>query len=284
MGLFERAAKTPPENPPLSEFQQWAEFQGFAHCGVFCASQKIMLLKHAHGIDCETILKSISTNDFWTGSAAGEKWILLERSDERFAGFLQFLGSDAKEKTERIAILRLRENPATIFFAYDSSEFQSIPNEEDFRRDLLLILENKKNFFFRAGDEKRISGLVGNAGAFLITISLDAALKEIFSGEEKDFLSENPKSKEILSNAIFKEFFFEAKKIFPWPDFVAAKNFSEINIVSILARKKNEENTRKKIFDTGKKIFTTALATKIEVDGFSRKRRTEEIISYILRG
>ncbi|MDE6068856.1 MAG: hypothetical protein K2F89_07915, partial [Treponemataceae bacterium] len=168
-----------------------------------------MLLKHAHGIDCETILNSISTNDFWTGSAAGEKWILLERSDERFAGFLQFLGSDAKEKTECIAILRMRENPATIFFAYDSSEFQSIPNEEDFRRALLPILENKKNFFFRSGDEKKISGLLGNAGAFLITISLDAALKEIFSGEEKDFFSENPKAKEILSKAIFEEFFFE---------------------------------------------------------------------------
>ena len=139
---------------------------------------------------------------------------------------------------------------------------------------------------FRASDEKKISGLVGNAGAFLITISLDAALKEIFSGKEKekDFLSENPKSKEILSNTIFEEFFFEAKKIFPWPDFVFSKTLSKISIVSILARKKKEENTRKKIFDAGKKIFSASLVAKIEVDGFSRKRRAEEIISYILRG
>ena len=284
MGLFERAAAKPPENSLPSDFQQWAEFCGFAHCGVLCASQKIMLLKHAHGIDVETLLKSISTSDFWAGSAAGDEWILFERGSERFAGFLQFLGSVAKEKSERIAILRLRENPAAFFFAYDSCEFQRLPNEEDFRRTLLPILENKKIFFFCAGDEKKISGLLGSAGAFLITISIDAALKEIFSGEEKDFFSENPKAKEILSNAIFEEFFFEAKKIFPWPDFVFSKNLSKINIVSILAQKKFEDAARKKIFDASKKIFTASLTTKIEVDGFSRKRRAEEIFSYILRG
>lgn len=284
MGLFERAAATPPENPFFSDFQQWAEFCGFAHCGVLCASQKIMLLKHAHGIDCETVLKSISTPDFWAGSAAGDEWILPERGDERFAGFLQFLGSDAKEKTERIAILRLRENPAAIFFAYDSNEFQSIPSEEEFRRVLLAILEGKKDFFFRSGDEKKISGLLGNSGAFLLTISIDAALREIFSGEEKNFFSENPIAKEILSNAIFEEFFFETKKRFPWPDFVFSKSISQINIVSILARKKFEDAARKKIFDAGKKIFTVPLAAKIEVDGFSRKRRAEEILSYVLRG
>lgn len=284
MGLFERAVATPPENSLPSDFQQWAEFCGFAHCGVLCAAQKTMLLKHAHGINVETVLKSISTSDFWAGSAAGDELILLERGGERFAGFLQFLGNDAKERTERIAILRLRENPAAIFFAYDSNEFQSLPSKEKFRRALLTILESKKKFFFRAGDEKKISGLLGNSGAFLITISLDAALQEIFSGEEKNFFSENPNAKEILSNTIFEEFFFEAKKRFPWPDFVFSKSISKINIVSILAQKKFENAARKKIFDAGKKIFAASIATKIEVDGFLRKRRAEEIFSYILRG
>ncbi len=284
MGLFKRADATPPENPLPSDFQQWAEFHGFAHCGVFCASSKIMLLNHACGIDCETALKSISTGDFWAGSAAGEKWILLERGDERFAGFLQFLGSDAKEEAMRIALLRLRENPAAIFFAYDSSLFKKIPREEKIRSDLIPILEGKKNSFFRAGDEKKISGLIGKSGAFFLTVSLEATFRKIFSGEEKNFFSENPNSKEILSNAIFEEFFFEAKKSFPWPDFVFAKDISKINIVSILAQKKFEESARKEIFAASEKIFTASLATQIEVSGFSRKFGADEILSKILRG
>ena len=284
MGLFERAAETPPEKSPPSSFQQWAEFSHFAHCGVFCAQSKFMLLKHAYGIPCETVLKSISTNDFWRGSAAGDEWILPERGNERFTAFLQFLENDEKENAARFAILRLSDPPTAFFFAYTSNEFPKLPSEENFRREVLAILESKKSFFFRQGDEKKISGLVGNSGALVLTASLEPLFKKIFSGEEKNFFSENPEAKKILSNTIFEEFFFTAKKHFPWPDFVYAKDFSKIKIVSILTRKKRAETMREKIVDAGKEIFKTPHATQIAVEIAAQTFDAEEIISYILRG
>ena len=284
MGLLEKAAETPPANPSFSDFQQWAEASPFAHCGVLRASPNFMLLNRAHGIDSETVLNSISTRDFWAGSAANEEWILLERGDGQFAGFLQFLGNEAREKAGHIAILKLRENSPAIFFAYDSVSFKNIPNEKDFRRDLLSILESENNFSFRAGDEKKVSSLVGSKGAFLFTISLETIFQEIFSGDEKNFFLENPKEKEILLNTIFEEFFFETRKKFSWPDFVFAKDFSKIKIAAILTRKNFGEVARKKVFAASKKIFPVPLAMRIEVGDFTPKCGAQEIISQILRG
>ncbi len=285
MGLLEKAVATPPAHSSFSDFRQWAESSPFAHCGVFSPAANFMLLHRAYRIDSATVLNSVSTRDFWAGSAAGEKWILLERGDERFAGFLQFLGDEAKEKAERIAILKLRENSPAIFFAYDSASFESIPNEEKFRRELLSILENEKNFLFREGDEKKIASLLGNySTAFFFTVSTESTFQKMFSGCEKNFFGENPQAKAILLNTIFEEFFFETKKQFQWPDFVFAKDFSKIQIVSILARKEFEEAARGKIFEAGKRIFSAPLATQIAVGGFARRCGAREIISRILRG
>lgn len=284
MGLLEKAAETPPANPSFSDFQQWAEASPFAHCGIFRATDNFMLLNHAYGVDSETALKSISTRDFWAGSAAGDEWILSERGDGQFAGFFQFLGDDAKEKAEHIAILKLRENSPAIFFAYDSASFKNIPNEENFRRTVLPILENEKNFSFREGNEKKILSLAGSTGALLFTISLETVFQEIFSGDEKNFFLENPKAREILSNTIFEEFFFETRKKFSWPDFVFAKNFSKIKIAAILTKKNFEEIARQRILNAGKKIFPAPLAMRIEVGDFAPKCGAREIISYILRG
>lgn len=285
MGLLEKAAATPPAHSPFSDFWQWAESSPFAHCGVFCAAANFMLLHRAYRIDSATVLNSVSTRDFWAGSAAGDKWILLERGDEHFAGFLQFLGDNAKEKAERIAILKLRENPAAIFFAYDSLSFENVPSEEHVRRALLSILENEKDFLFHEGDEKKIASLLGNSSsAFFFTASTKSLFQTLFSGDDRNFFGENPEAKALLSNTIFAEFFFETKRQFPWPDFVFAKNVSEITIVSILAQKKFEEAAREKIFEAGKRIFPAQLATHIEVGDFAPRCGAREIISRILRG
>lgn len=284
MGLLEKAAETPPANPSFSDFQQWAEASPFAHCGVLRASPNFMLLNRAYGIDSETALNSISTRDFWAGSAAGDEWILLERGDGQFAGFLQFLGDDAKEKAEHIAILKLRENPPAFFLAYDTDSFKNIPSEENFRGTLLPILESEKKLSFREGDEKKILSLAGSMGALLFTVSLETVFQEIFSGDEKNFFLENPKAREILSNTIFEEFLFETRKEFSWPDFIFAKGFSKIKIAAILTKKNFEEIARQRILNAGKKNFPAPLAMRIEVGDFASKCGAREIISYILRG
>lgn len=284
MGLLEKAAETPPEHSPPSNFQQWAESSGFAHCGVFSAQPRFMLLSRAHGIESETIMKSISTNDFWEGSAAGREWILSERGDECFAGFLQFLGNGEKEKAGCFAILKLRENPATIFFAYEANEFVRLPNEEQFWRALLPVLKSETDFSFRPGDEQKIAGLVGTQGAFVLTVSPKPVFETIFSGEEKLFFSENAEAKKILSNTMFEELLFEMKKQFPWPDFVCAENRSKIKIVSVLTGTKHEERAREKLFRAAKKILPASLATHIASETPAQTRDAKEIISHILRG
>jgi len=275
------ALKSVPQSSSKPTFQQWAEENGFEHCGVFCERGGLMMLECAYGIDAQSVFRSISTKDFWLGSARSDTWITLDSESPNFTAFTQFLGAEARENTKTFKILKLSGGDGLmIFFEYSYKPTGILRRSEDFSQELKFIMDGRKKILLDKPTAKDAEFLCGQNKARLCLISTKRALEET----TKDIEISELTIQKILVNTIFEEIFYKTRKLFASPGAIFAEHSGEIKAAAIINSDIEDEILKEQLSLEYESLIGKAAAKKIIILTAGYSSDSEEILEYLLRG
>ncbi len=273
--------KAKAESASIQTFQQWAKQNGFDHCGVFRSKNGLMLLECANGIDAQSVFSSISTQDFWNGSARSDTWITLDRESPNFSAFTQFLGAEAKPDVKAFRIFKFTEGQELfVFFQYSFEPAGFLNVKDSFKQDLLEILRRHKQSLMSEPKYEMVKKLSEQGSVRLFLISTKRALEET---TEKIEVSETTLLK-ILVNTIFEELFYKTKKLFQAPALIYSIAPDEIKVAALVNSDIEDEILKEQLSLEYANLIGTEAAKKIIILTAGYSTDNEEIHDYLLRG
>ena len=287
MGLLSVASgkkNAPGANSPSSSktnFQQWAEDNGFEHCGVFCERGGLMMLECAYGIDAQSVFSSISTKDFWLGSARSDTWITLDSESPTFTAFTQFLGAEARSKAKAFKILKVYDGDALmVFFEYSYKPAGLLRRSEDFSQEIKALMREREKILLAKPTEQDAAVLSGQNRARLCLISTKRALEETTKNIEVSELT----IQKILLNTIFEEIFYKTKKLFAAPGVIYSEDSTEIKVAAVINSDIEDEILKEQLTLEYESLIGKDAAKKIIILTAGYSSDGEEILDYLLRG
>ena len=94
-----------------NSFQSWAYLNQLKHAALFQCIENKYVITHARGIDGETILTSISSFDFFSGTLlSSENWTCAKKETKSIEPFYQLLSQEYKESVNTICFLKLSDS------------------------------------------------------------------------------------------------------------------------------------------------------------------------------
>lgn len=262
-------------------FQQWARDNGFEHCGVFCEKDGLMLLECAYGMDAQSVFSSISTKDFWLGSARSDSWITLDEQSPNFTAFTQFLGNSARAKTKAFRILKITSpNGLMVFFEYTFKSVGFSRISKDFSQELTLLMANRSRILQEKPTIYDTSELADGHKARLCLISTKRALDETTARIEVSELTIQKK----LTETIFEEIFWTTKKLFASPGAIYSEDTCEIKAAAIINSDIEDEILKEQLVLEYGSLIGEEAAKKIIILTAGYSDDSEEILDYLLRG
>lgn len=287
MGLLSVASgkkDAPAANSPSSSktnFQQWAEDNGFEHCGVFCERGGLMMLECAYGIDAQSVFSSISTKDFWLGSARSDTWITLDSESPTFTAFTQFLGAEARSKAKAFKMLKIYDGEdLMVFFEYSYKPAGLLRRSEDFSQEIKALMKNRDKILLAKPTERDTALLSGQNKARLCLISTKRALEETTKNIEVSELT----IQKILLNTIFEEIFYKTKKLFASPGVIYSEDSTEIKVAALINSDIEDELLKEQLTLEYESLIGKDAAKKIIILTAGYSSDGEEILDYLLRG
>ncbi len=287
MGLLSVASgkkDAPAANSPSSSktnFQQWAEDNGFEHCGVFCERGGLMMLECAYGIDAQSVFSSISTKDFWLGSARSDTWITLDSESPTFTAFTQFLGAEARSKAKAFKMLKIYDGEdLMVFFEYSYKPAGLLRRSEDFSQEIKALMKNRDKILLAKPTERDAALLSGQNKARLCLISTKRALEETTKNIEVSELT----IQKILLNTIFEEIFYKTKKLFASPGVIYSEDSTEIKVAALINSDIEDELLKEQLTLEYESLIGKDAAKKIIILTAGYSSDGEEILDYLLRG
>ena len=275
-GLLSKA-----QNLSSPSFQQWAEDRGFERCGVFSEKSGLMMLESAYGIDAPSVFSSISTKDFWLGSARSDSWITLDSQSPNFTAFTQFLGGEARAKAKAFRILKIDDNDGLmIFFEYSEKAAGFSRPSPNFPQELKGIMKSKAELLNEKPSIQSVRALAGDKKARLCLISTKRALEETTKSIEVSELT----IQHTLLNTIFEEIFFKTKKLFASPGAIFSEDSSEIKAAAIINSEIEDEILKEQLCLEYKDLIGSEAAKKVIILTAGYSSDSEEILDYLLRG
>ncbi|GMO47101.1 MAG: hypothetical protein Pg6C_09200 [Treponemataceae bacterium] len=107
------------------EFYRYAEKMGMGPCAVLILIDGVYCVKQSFGFTAETIIKSVSSPDFWEGVFTAPEdggWLVKENGET--ASFYQFFAEADREKLKSLMLKRfsLRDGAAAIWMGYGGKD------------------------------------------------------------------------------------------------------------------------------------------------------------------
>ncbi len=262
-------------------FQEWAEDRGFEHCGVFAEKSGIMLLEFAYGLDAQTVFRSISTKDFWLGSARSNAWITLDSESPNFTAFTQFLGPEARGKVKSFRILKIDDKGGLlVFFECSYKPAGLLRVSENFAQELKNVLAASKQARLEKPTIYDTSSLAELGKARLCLIATKRALDETTKSIEVSELT----IQKILINTVFDEIFFKTKKLFASPAAIYAEDSDEIKTAAFINSDVEDEILKEQLSLEFESVIGSDAAKKTIILTAGYSSDSEEILDYLLRG
>ena len=272
------AAKT--QSAVKISFQQWAEENGFEHCGVFCERGGLMMLECAYGIDAESVFSSISTKDFWLGSARSDTWIAIDSESPNYSAFTQFLGTEARAETKAFRILKIMgDEGLMIFFEYSYKPLGLMRRSEGFSQELKFLMEHRKKILLEKPQAIDAELFDEQNKARLCLISTKRVLEETTKRIEVSELT----IQKILLNTIFEEIFYKTKKLFASPAALYSEDYSEIKVAAMINSDIEDEILKEQLALEYESLIGKELAKKTIILTAGYSSDSNEILDFLLR-
>lgn len=262
-------------------FQQWAEENGFEHCGVFCERNGLMMLECAYGIDTASVFRSISTKDFWLGSARSDTWITIDSESPNYSAFTQFLGTEARSLTKAFRIMKISvANGFMIFFEYSYKPIGILRRSQDFSQELKSLMQCRKKILLEKPSLEDTERLLENMTARLCLISTKRALDETVKKIEVSELT----IQQTLLNTIFEEIFYKTQKLFAPPAALYSEDIGEIKIAAPISSNTEDESLKEQLSLEYESLIGKEASKKIIILTAGYSSDSEETLDYLLRG
>ena len=219
MGLLTKITNTANNEKPC--FFTFCEKYGFVHAGVFGIVDGMYVLTKASGLDAETILSSISSQDFWKGIITSTStWNTFSYQQENLSDFYQFFSTFFKSQIQSLHIMFFPYNKQSfIFFVaqLDSEDKMTLPEiTPSFIYELSQICVSQDNCTNLEKNEQKISDGLSFAPATLLSISFSEMIHRIKKDQTISTLN--------LCEQTIKTFFSEIVNLMQ-------KSFGETNII-----------------------------------------------------
>ena len=102
---------------------------GFPHAGLLRETDGLMVMRHAYGVDAETVARSVATKSFWSGTVRDrDSW--YKPDGFGFEDFYQLFSTELADSITSAAFLRFADGAAdAIFVAYSlqGEKFPELP-------------------------------------------------------------------------------------------------------------------------------------------------------------
>lgn len=240
-----------------------------------------MLLECAYGIDAQSVFSSISTKDFWLGSARSDTWITLDEQSPNFTAFTQFLGTEARQKAKAFRILKISASAGLmVYFEYSFKPAGFSRLSKDFDQELKLLMANRARILQEKPTIYDTSELADGHKARLCLISTKRALQESIASIEVSEIA----IQKTLINTVFEEIFFKTKKLFASPGAIYSEDCNEIKAAAIINSDIEDEILKEQISWEYESIIGTEAAKKVIILTAGYSENSEEILDYLLRG
>ena len=182
MGLLTKITNTTNNEKPC--FSTFCKKYGFVHAGVFGIVDGMYVLTKASGLDAETILSSISSQDFWKGIiTSNTTWNTFSYQQDNLSDFYQFFSTFFKSQIQSLHIMQFSSNKQSFIFIVaqlESEEKQVLPDiTPSFIYELSQICVSQDTCADFEKNEQKISDGLSYAPATLLSISFSEMIHRI---------------------------------------------------------------------------------------------------------
>ena len=219
MGLLTKITNATNHEKPC--FSTFCKKYGFVHAGVFGIVDGMYVLTKASGLDSETILSSISSQDFWKGIiTSNTTWNTFSYQQENLSDFYQFFSTFFKSQIQSLHIMFFPYNKQSFIFLVaqlDSEKKQTLPEiTPSFIYELSQLCVSQDNCADLEENEQKIADGLSFAPATLLSISFAEMIHRIKKDQTISTLN--------LCEQTIKTFFSEIASLMQM-------SFGETNIV-----------------------------------------------------
>lgn len=253
MGLLSKAQNTSQENTGIESntFSALCISNNYFHAGLFTCTENVFILTKAYGIDFKSVMLSLSTKSFWTGSIPLEnKWFTFSLHNNNLNDFYQFFNKDIRQSIKAIHFYRTTniENKSIVFFCAEYENENINPLLDENIKDKLQLFERFKNN--ETENLKKIS-LMNNKNKYLYKTNLKDATQKLI--ETAKFPVQNLVP--VIFSTIEEELTEILHKFSDQNIFIKNEDFI-YSIIVFTEEKYNEEFLKNHFYNFIKNIFT----------------------------
>lgn len=214
MGLLQKALLLEKHFFANLSFAEICKKYAIATSAIFTQNENEFSISACFGFDAESILKSISTFDFWNGLFQNKNYIDAEA--ETLSPFFQLFSNELKETVSRVICKKI-ENENFCMLVFQNDELSNLEINHFFS-DVSHLNETQNNFFdFSKIDFSRV---LQNENTTLISLDFDKAIRLSLQNQNEKF-----------SATLYAEIFAKLSETFLKPNAIFPSLENRANIV-----------------------------------------------------
>lgn len=215
----------------LSDF---AEKHNINHCALYSRidddeSDKI-IITDCIGLDADTVIKSVSSVDFWRGTLE-QPLQLKTYSGSECNQFFQFFSEDTAHQISKLFFIRANDDTVFMACEFDGEQID-LPSSNDVNK---IMLYRQADFIVA---EDFVDGFKKGSSANLFLISVKFATDNVISSTEAS-LTDNEKN--IISRAIYSMIVSEISRSLSSIDKICYDGNGEIKVVMFASDKIDDQ-------------------------------------------
>ena len=205
VGLLKRIIRMNEKN--RLDFFDYVNKYNLSQCAVFRLNNGVFQIDTCYGFDCNSILKSVSTVDFWNGLISQKNTpLLFSKKDNSIQPLYQFFSDNLIDIIDSIVLYRSQED--VILFC-SSSSIETLIEDKDFFTQFCSLDKFDFDFAF-SNDDIYFNDNPAAAKANTYIINLYDSIKDFIENQN---ISENQKLH--FEQVIFYNVFYSLRKCFP---------------------------------------------------------------------
>ncbi len=205
VGLLKRIIRMNEKN--RLDFFDYVNKYNLSQCAVFRLNNGIFQINTCYGFDCNSILKSVSTLDFWDGLIPQKNTpLLFSKKDNSIQPLYQFFSDKLIDAIDSIVLYRSQDD--VILFC-SSSSIETLVEDKDFFAQFSSLDKFDFEFAF-SNDEAYFTDNPAAAKANTYIINLYDSIKDFI---DKQNISDNQKLH--FEQVIFYNIYYSLRKCFP---------------------------------------------------------------------
>lgn len=198
------------------DFFEFTKKYSLKFCAIFLKSENLFYISKSIGFDGKSIINSVSTQSFWTGSIEKEGWHFFDKKDAKIKQFYQFFSFELKDSFDYLYVW------------YSQNQILMIPSVHKFEQSELTSISNDLPTLCEYSAKFDLSLLDNDYKLSFFKYNIDI-LKPISMYIEKNV--DNTSFISLLKSSLISELFGRLQQYFSYPNIVLMDDNSNVKVL-----------------------------------------------------